>query len=240
MLSSTMYLVTVQLLLFALGLANPIPAIDPQYEISPTNANGTANPFFPCGATADEVAACPYRCYTKSGTLRSQCFDKQSATAAINSLQNICVQCVVPDQPEDYAGGCQPLNTYFNTTDKFASRPSYCGFKHHRLRECAWECGEARVPFTVCSATNTTGMYSLCERCLPQCSSPRIVFQPRYLPSNFSLSAGSCSTQYGPQETVACPYRCTTGGDPNTFCSLNDKTDSGPDSYGFTTCTACK
>lgn len=242
MFSSPMYLATLQLFLFALTLANPVPvlAVESNCRISPTYMNGTANPYFPCGAYADEVVDCPYRCYTKSGTLRSHCFDKQSATNAINSLQDICVKCVVPDQPEDYPGGCQPLNTYFNTTDRFASRPSYCGFENHRLRECAWACGRAQVPFTVCDSTNTTGMYSLCVRCRPQCSSPRIVFQPRYLPSNFSLSAGSCSTQYGPQQPVACPYRCTTAGNPNTFCSLNDKTDSGPGGTGFTTCITCQ
>ena len=206
---------------------------------SPTFPNGTANPFYPCGATASEVAACPYRCYTATGQLQPQCYTQQSATTAITSLKNICVKCEIPDQPEDQAGKCQPLATYFNTTDKFGSRPSPCGFKNHRLRNCAWICGEAQVPFDVCSATNTTSMFSRCVRCLPQCSSPRIVFQPPFLPSNFSISAGSCSTQYGKQEVVACPYRCTTAGDPNTFCSLVDKTDNGPGSFGFTSCVSC-
>ena len=207
---------------------------------SPTFSNGTVNPFYPCGATVGEIAACPYRCYTASGKLQSQCYTQQSAKIAIESLQNICVKCEIPNQPEDQAGKCRPLETYFNTTDKFGSRPSPCGFKNHRLRNCAWICGEAQVPFEVCSATNTTSMFSLCEKCLPQCSSPRIVFDPPFLPSNFSLSAGSCSTQYGKQEIVACPFRCTTLGDPNSFCSLDDKTDNGPNSFGFTKCISCK
>lgn len=192
--------------------------------------NGTANPFYPCGATATEVAACPYRCYKSTGELLPSCFTQSSATAAINALQNICVKCEIPDQIEDYVGGCEPLTQYFN-----GLRPSRCGFEKHRLRECAWDCAAGQTPFSICDAQNTTGSFRLCQKCKPQCSSPRIVFQPSYLPSNFSIAAGSCSTQYGPQQNVACPYRCKDAGNPNTFCSLNNRTDN----LGFTSCEKC-
>ena len=203
---------------------------------SPTYPNGTANPFYPCGSTASEVTTCPYRCYTAEGALESGCFTETAATTAIDSLKSICVECVVPDVPEDYPGGCQPLSNYFSG----AAPPSPCGFKNHRLRECAWICEEAQVPFDSCSATNDTGEYELCEKCVPQCSSPRIIFEPPSLPSNFSLSTGSCSTEYGNQEVVACPFRCTTAGRPDAYCSLVNGTNTGAPNYGFTTCTSCQ
>ena len=217
--------------------ASCLAAAAASYTPSPTYPNGTANPYYPCGTTASEVAACPYRCYTSSGSLLDQCYNEDSAKAAINSLNNICVQCVVPEAPEDYPGGCQPLSTYFDGSQN----PSPCGFLNHRLRSCAWICAEAQVPFEVCSVTNTTGEFSLCTPCVPQCSSPRIVFEPPFLPSNFSIAAGSCSAEYGEQEIVACLFRCSFAGYPSAdqFCSLTDKT-SPPDSDGFTTCTSCK
>ena len=195
-----------------------------------TTPDPTANPFYPCGSTAAEVASCPYRCYTSGGSLLPDCYTESAATAAINTLQNICVKCEVPDQPEDHAGGCAPLQQYFD-----GRRPSRCGFEDHPLPECAWDCGAAQVPFSLCDSQNTTGTYRACGLCLPQCSSPRIVFQPDQLPSNFSIAAGNCSTQYGPQQTVACPYRCTDAGNPNTYCSLDDKTEVN----WFTSCVKC-
>lgn len=226
------FLIVIQVLL-TFATASPSAFTTP----SPTYPNGTANPFYPCGTNAKQVAACPYRCYTSSGALEPQCYSEADARTAINSLQKICVQCTVPDQPEDYPGGCDPLSTYFDTASGFSSVPSPCGFKNHRLRSCAWICGEAQVPFSVCSTTNTTGPFSLCSRCMPQCSSPRIVFQPPFLPSNFSIATGSCSTQYGPQETVACPWRCDFAGrNGNLFCSLNNKTDI---LNGFGSCSKC-
>lgn len=200
---------------------------------SPTYPNGTSNPFYPCGTTANEVATCPYRCYTSFGILLDQCYTKDEATTAINSLENICVKCVAPAAPLDYPGGCEPVDNYFS-----GAMPSPCGAAGHRLANCAWTCGEAQVPFSLCSAKNATGQFELCEKCVPQCSSPRIVFKPSAVPSNFSLSAGSCSEQYGQPEGIACPFRCTRAGRPSSFCSLNDITDSS--SGGFNTCTACQ
>lgn len=216
------------LILSLLAFASATSATTPPSQTYP---NGTINPFYPCGTTAASIGTCPYRCFSSTGSLRPPCYTQSSATAAISSLNDICVQCIAPCQPEDYPGGCQPLLDYFN-----GKRPSRCGFVNHRLRDCAWDCGEAQVPFDLCDTTNTTGIYRSCQRCLPQCSSPRVVFQPGYLPSNFSLSAGSCGTQYGAQEDVACPFRCTDVGNPNTYCSLANKTG---DLSGFTSCVGC-
>ncbi|KAF7504213.1 hypothetical protein GJ744_002586 [Endocarpon pusillum] len=220
-------------LLISFTLSSPL-TIDLLTRQTPTPPalypNGTDNPFYPCGYDAATVSACPYRCYTSSGSLLNQCFTQSTATAAINSLQSICVKCEIPDQPEDYPGGCEPLHQYFASH----ARPSRCGFENHRLRECAWNCNAAQVPFDICDSHDTRGMFRICEKCKPQCSSPRIVFQPSYLPSNFSVAAGSCSAQYGPQQNVACPWRCTDAGNPNAYCSLDDKTNNQ-----FTSCTKC-
>lgn len=197
---------------------------------SPTYPDGTANPFYPCGSTATEITACPYRCYTPTGELLSDCYTQSTATTAITSLQSICVKCELPDQPEDTPSTCQPLRNYFS-----GLRPSRCGFENHRLRACAWNCNSAQVPFSQCDAQDTSGTYRVCQRCQPQCSSPRIVFQPSSLPSNFSIAAGSCSGQYGPQQRVACPYRCRDAANPNAYCSLGDKTVVN----GFTSCEKC-
>lgn len=199
---------------------------------SPTYPNGTTNPFYPCGTTSAEITACPYRCFTSTGSLLSPCYSQSTATTAINSLQSICVKCEIPDQAEDYPGGCDPLLDYFFSDHR---RPSRCGFENHRVRACAYNCNAAQVPFDLCDAQDTTGTYRLCVKCKAQCSSPRVVFQPAYLPSNFSLAEGGCSAQYGPQEVVACPWRCRDAGNPNRYCSLGDKTGNN----GFTSCEKC-
>ena len=225
------------LLLIAITAANPLldstsTVVSTAYTPSPTFPNGTANELYPCGTTDTEIAVCPYRCYSSAGMLHPQCYTAKTAKTAIATLHSICVKCVLPNVPEDTSTSCQPLGTYFSGIQN----PSPCGFEKHRVRTCAWVCGEAQVPFDVCSATNTTGEFSLCEECVPQCSSPRVVFEPPALPTRFSLSAGNCSTVYGPQERVACPWRCRGAGRPagDSFCSLTDKTDGE-----FTACTAC-
>ena len=221
-------------LLISCTLSSPL-AIELLTRQTPTPPasypNRTNNPFYPCGYSAAIVSACPYRCYTRSGVLLNQCFTQSTATAAINTLKSICVKCEIPNQPEDYPGGCEPLHQYFVNR----APPSRCGFRNHRLRECAWNCNDIQVPFDLCDPRDDTrGMFRICEKCKPQCSSPRIVFRPSFLPNNFSIAAGSCSAQYGPQQNVACPWRCTDGGNPNTYCSLDDKTENR-----FTTCTRC-
>jgi hypothetical protein len=210
--------------LIALTLSSPMGDSQLAPRADPTS------PFYPCGSTAAEISACPYRCYNSTGTLSKFCYTKESATTAINTLKSICVKCEIPDQPEDTPGACAPLSEYFA-----GLRPSRCGFENHRERECAWNCGAAQVPFSICDAQNTTGPFRSCDKCKPQCSSPRIVFKPDYLPSNFSIAAGSCSSQYGPQQNVACPWRCTDAGNPNSYCSLDDKTGNN----GFTSCVKC-
>jgi hypothetical protein len=210
-----------------------LSSITAQTLIPPSTCpNGTANPFYPCGYTASQVSACPYRCYTSTGSLLQACYTLAQAKTLI-AQGNICTQCENPSVflSYDYPGGCQPLSNYFA-----GQPPSPCGFINHRLYQCAWICAEAQVPFAICSITNTTSEFSLCVPCQPQCSSPRIVFEPAYLPSNFSIAAGSCSAEYGIQELVACPWRCTTAGSPNSYCSLTNAT-GGPDD--FTTCIEC-
>ena len=216
--------------LATLAVAPPPPLTPPA-----TYPNGTANPFYPCGYDFASIAACPYRCYTSSGTLLPTCYSAAAAKQAITA-GDICVKCTPPKAPRDYPGGCQPLNTYFNATSP-TSRPSPCGVAGHKLANCKWICGEAQVPFDVCSATNTTSMFSLCEKCTPQCSSPTVVFDPPARPNNFSLSTGSCAddAKFGKPAKVACPYRCSKAGTPNVFCSLSDKTDSN----AFLNCTKC-
>ncbi|MCJ1281139.1 hypothetical protein MMC26_000457 [Xylographa opegraphella] len=239
------------LILFAvLALANPLPNPAPDstastYTPSTTYANGTANPFYPCGTTASEIAACPYRCYTPSGTLLPQCYTAAGAHAFSVSGEAICVKCLPPTAPADYPGGCTPLSTYFAGQD-----PSPCGFAHHRLPGCAWICGEAQVPFDLCSASNTTGQFSLCSKCVPQCSSPQVALRlqlsgtpPQPAPA-FSLSNGTCADGEGglaQRERAACPWRCTFAGYPvgTKFCSLTNKTDTGGPGLGFTACEEC-
>ncbi|MCJ1438709.1 hypothetical protein MMC27_008099 [Xylographa pallens] len=241
-------LTMVLLTLFAvLTSANPLPSPIPAptasaYTPSATYANGTANPFYPCGTTAAEIAACPYRCYTPTGTLLPQCLTAPAARALAAAYQAICVKCLPPSAPADYPGGCTPLSTYFAGQD-----PSPCGFAQHRLPGCAWICGEAQVPFDLCSAANTTGQFSLCSRCVPQCSSPQMALlltpsgPPEPAPA-FSLSNGTCDGGEGAlaqRERVACPWRCEFAGYPvgTRFCSLTNKTDTG--GFGFTTCEQC-
>ncbi|MCJ1403867.1 hypothetical protein MMC11_007090 [Xylographa trunciseda] len=242
---SMMHLILFTALTLANPLPGPIPAVTTStYSPSPSNANGTANPFYPCGSTASEITACPYRCYTPTGSLLPQCYTATAARRLSVSYQAICVKCLLPSAPVDYPGGCTPLHTYFAGQD-----PSPCGFAQHRLPGCAWICGEAQVPFDLCSATNTTGEFSLCSRCVPQCSSPQIALdlKPPGAPQpdlSFSLSNGSCDvgpSVFAHRERVACPWRCTFAGYPagTQFCSLTNKTDTGGTGLGFTTCTEC-
>ncbi|MCJ1381715.1 hypothetical protein MMC17_004826 [Xylographa soralifera] len=243
---SMMHLILFAVLTSANPLPNPIPAATASaYAPSATYANGTANPFYPCGTTASEITACPYRCYTPTGTLLSQCYNATAARALTASYQAICVKCLTPSAPVDYPGGCTPLSTYFG-----GQNPSPCGFAQHRLPGCAWICGEAQVPFDLCSATNTTGQFSLCTKCVPQCSTPQIALQlkppgaPEPDPS-FSLSNGTCDGGFGVEAQrgrVACPWRCSFDGYPTgtRFCSLTNKTDTGGTGLGFTTCEECE
>lgn len=99
-----------------------------------TYPNGTANPFYPCGYTAAQQAACPYRCYQKDGTLLPQCYQNINEVKALIASNHICTQCEAPSkfQSYDYPGGCQPLSNYFA-----GGYPSSCGFVNHRLRDCA-------------------------------------------------------------------------------------------------------
>lgn len=134
---------------------------------------------------------------------------------------------------------CEPVRNYLD-----GGYPSKCGSDGHRLDECAWLCGEAQVPFTVCSATNTTGQYSSCDKCVPDCSSPKFVFtetktakKPVVKPA-FSLSNGTCAGDaalgYGQQVATACPWRCLHDGQENTYyCSLFNQTAE------YTTCERC-
>ena len=220
----------------ALGLALTVYAPPPPTPPSATYPNGTANPFYPCGYDPSSVAACPYRCYMPTGTLLPSCYSAAAAQIAIASSQAICVQCKQPRAPRDYPGGCQPLSTYFNASSP-TSQPSPCGVAGHKLQSCLWICAEAQVPFNVCSTTDTSGTFSVCDKCTPQCSSPSVVFAPPARPQNFSLSVGSCDTDaiFGSPARAACPFRCTRAGTPNQFCSLLDKTDSNI----FVNCTEC-
>ena len=214
-----------------LALAPPPPATPPA-----TYPNGTANPFYPCGYDPSSVAACPYRCYTGTGTFLPQCYTATTAAAAI-AAGDICVACTQPRRPRDYPGGCQPLSTYFNASSP-DSRPSPCGAAGHRLKNCPWICAAAQTPFSLCDTSNTTSTFRRCERCVPQCSSPSVVFEPPARARNFSLSAGSCQDDaalFGGAATVACPFRCQKAGTPNAFCSLLDKTDENQ----FLNCTRC-
>lgn len=219
---------------------------------SPVYPNGASNPFYPCGSTAEEVRSCPYRCFEASAAngaavLLPECYSERRASEAIGSLRSICVKCEEvagqgreedheddDDDDADADAGCAPLREYFS-----GLRPSRCGVEQHRrVPECAWDCAAAQVPFDLCDAQNTTGPFRLCRPCRPQCPSPRIVFQPpASLPddNHFSIAAGSCSARYGPQQTVACPWRCTDPGNPNAYCSLADKSGNN----GFTTCVKC-
>lgn len=80
----------------------------------------------------------------------------------------------------------------------------------------------------------------MCDKCVPTCSSPRIVFNVNdgvaaakpVIDKTFSLSNGTCAT--GAEEKRACPWRCVDdGAEMEAYCSLGDKTAE------FTTCTAC-
>ena len=219
----------------AVSLLTVVRAPPPPTTPPATYPNGTANPFFPCGYDAPSIAACPYRCYTPAGALQPSCYSAAAATAQIGA-GNICVQCREPRAPRDYPGGCQPLATYFNVTSP-TSRPSPCGVAGRKLANCTFVCAEAQVPFNVCSATDTSGTFAVCQKCVPQCSSPTVVFDPPARPKSFSLSAGSCEgdAAFGAPAETACPYRCTKAGTPNVFCSLLDKTDSN----AFLNCTKC-
>jgi len=210
--------------------------------------NGATNPFYPCGATRASVANCPYRCYTAgpAPSLLDQCFDAPVATSLIASLKFICVACTVPSSAEIPTSifstpVCAPLQ-YLNSTPSepgtdVINSPSRCGTFSNPDPECAWSCGEAEVPFSLCSATdNSTHPLESCSKCLPQCSSPSIVFDPPTVPTNFSISKGNCSQSYGPQETVACPWRCMDVGNPNAYCSLVDLPVAD---HPFTNCTSC-
>ena len=212
-----------------------VRAPPPPSEPPATYPNGTANPFYPCGYDHSSVAACKYRCYTSAGTLLPSCFAEAKAKQAISSGL-ICVKCSQPNAPRDYPGGCQSLRPYFNVSSS-ESRPSPCGVTGKELSNCAYVCGEAQVPFDVCSATDTSGQFSQCTQCTPQCSSPQIVFEPPNPPPNFSLSSGSCQSDkaYGKPARNACPYRCTKAGTPNAFCSLQNKIDAN----AFLNCTSC-
>lgn len=214
----------------------------------PTLLPGIANPFYPCGADQISVDACPYRCYSTkaslnytNATLLNACFTETQASALIATLTHVCVRCLVPpatQRPNSLSNKptCQPVSNYFNTTWP-ATPPAKCGTLVQPLPECAWICGAAQVPFSLCDSQNTTSTYRSCQRCLPQCSSPAVVFEPPVLPSNFSLSSGSCSNQYGPQAGVLCPFRCT---DPSSagdsYCSLQNLNGTGE---GFQVCHRC-
>lgn len=240
------------LLTFCLSLvaADPVTActtIAPSLPM-PTLSSGIANPFFPCGIDKASVSACPFRCYSitetltyTDATLLDACFTADQANALIDSLTHICVACVVPPKsqvPKSSSTGptCQPVLPYFNNIYPSIS-PSKCGTLTQPLPECSWVCAAAQVPFSMCDTSNTAGTFRVCSKCLPQCSSPAIIFDVSTTPTNFSLSSGSCSKQYGPQEAVACPFRCTdpsSGG--NSYCSLQDLTGLG---QGFQRCKKC-
>lgn len=208
---------------------------------SPVYPNGTSNPFYPCGSTAEEVRSCPYRCYAapESGdgaaVLLPECYSEGGASEAIGTQRSICVKCeVVVDNDGGGGEDCAPVAEYFA-----GQRPSRCGTEDDdRLAECAWDCAAAQVPFDLCDAGNSTGPFRVCSPCRPQCRSPRIVFQPPASPpQNFSIAVGTCATnaQYGPPATLACPWRCTDAGNPNAYCSLADRSPNN----GFTTCVKC-
>ncbi|MCJ1295412.1 hypothetical protein MMC34_006975 [Xylographa carneopallida] len=251
--TTTVLALTHLLLLPLLTTANPLPNPLPTptataYTPTATYANGTANPFYPCGRTASEITACPYRCYTPTGALLPECYTAADAHTLSASYRAICVQCLASSSPADRPGGCTPLSTYFA-----GQNPSPCGVasSSHRLPGCAWLCAEAQVPFDLCSAGNATGQFERCTRCVPQCSSPWVVLRlppsggaPPQPARAFSLSNGTCESGEGAEarrERVACPWRCTFAGYPagTRFCSLTDKTDTGGARGGFTTCEEC-
>ena len=240
--------------LFVLNLAGsaiPSPAPAPGINLTPdtdpvttTYADGRLNPFWPCGITEQEVSDCPYRCYKPTGDLSSPyptCYSASEAKTAI-SQNNICVQCFLPNFADDRPGKCQPLNNYLASN----LPPPPCGSNAYPLPDCTYTCQNETYPAGTpgfCSFANTTVGGDVCTACTPTCSSPRIVFDPPNMPLNFSISNGNCSVQNGPQEAVACPWRCSSAAgyaQVSSWCSMKNETDSGAPIYGYTTCTSCK
>jgi len=129
------------LLLIHLIVALLLPLATALTDPPKTYLNGTANPFYPCGYTDAQKAACPYRCYQESGastaptwSLLPNCYNDMTEINRLLKTDHICTQCEPPSkfQPYDYPGGCQPLSDYFA-----GGYPSQCGFVNHRLRDCA-------------------------------------------------------------------------------------------------------
>lgn len=208
--------------------------------------NGAVNPFYPCGADDASVQACPYRCYelsTSTGSsLDDVCYDATDAAALVANLSRVCVACLDPPSSQIPSSAsspatCQPLSGYFDYSDMVA--PSPCGLLTQPLDQCAWICEEAQTPFSSCSSYNATAPEQTCQACLPQCGSPVIILDPPTLTSSdFSLSSGACSTEYGSPETKACPFRCSgpsnIAGD--LYCSLVNLNGTGE---GYQVCQAC-
>lgn len=199
--------------------------------------SGAVNPYYPCGASASSAASCPFRCYSATNTngttvtsLLPTCFSEAQAHTMSASLAYICVACLAPTAPvtNDTAASCTPLDAYINGT----LAPARCGSPAQPLPACAWDCGAAQVPFSLCDTANTTGQFRQCDKCVPQCASPVLAFagqgdgsEVTAVDVGFDVGNGNCSsgaTGLGKQENVACPWRCKPAGSPYAQCRLED------------------